>query len=168
MRHQLAERDIEFEIRHFIEEIGLFFEQAGLPRMAGRILGKLLIANPSQQSLSDLAESLVASKGSVSTMTRLLIQAGLIERVSLPGERRDYFRLKPNAWFQMTKQRMGFVTALHDLAVKGIGLVDDDVPNGADRLIELKELSEFWESELPGLVDRWEDFRRKRNEASDG
>ena len=63
---------------------------------------------------------------------------------------------------------MGFVTALRDLAVKGIGLVDDNVPNSADRLIELKELSEFWEGELPGLDERWEDFRRKRSEATDG
>ncbi len=70
--------------------------------------------------------------------------------------------------FQMTKHRMGFVTALRDLAVKGIGLVDDNVPNSADRLIELKELSEFWEGELPALDERGEDFRRKRSEATDG
>jgi hypothetical protein len=27
---------------HFIKDIGLFFEQLGMPRMAGRILGALL------------------------------------------------------------------------------------------------------------------------------
>ena len=31
---------------HFIEEVSLIFEQIGIPRMAGRVLGCLLISNP--------------------------------------------------------------------------------------------------------------------------
>lgn len=34
---------LQIEEKHFMEDIGLFFEQMGLPRMAGRILGVLLI-----------------------------------------------------------------------------------------------------------------------------
>ena len=70
-----------YEKRHFIEDISLYFEQMGLPRMAGRVLGVLLIAEPPQQSLNDLCEMLQASKSSVSTTTRLLIEMGLIDRV---------------------------------------------------------------------------------------
>ncbi|HEX7974611.1 MAG TPA: MarR family transcriptional regulator, partial [Anaerolineales bacterium] len=78
--------------QHFVEEVALVFEEIGIARMAGRILGWLLISNPPHQSADELAEALQASKGSISTMTRLLIQADLIERIGLPGERRDYFR----------------------------------------------------------------------------
>ena len=44
--------------QHFVEEVGLLFEHAGLPRMAGRILGWLLICDPPHQSPGELAEVL--------------------------------------------------------------------------------------------------------------
>ena len=82
---------------HFIEDIGLYFEQMGLPRMAGRILGALLISDPPSQSITDLGERLHASKSSISIMARLLMERGLIERVASPMPRRDYYRFKPGA-----------------------------------------------------------------------
>ena len=51
-----------------------YFEQIGYPRMAGPILGWLLICDPPVQSTGELADVLGASKESLSTMTRLLIQ----------------------------------------------------------------------------------------------
>ncbi len=33
--------------------------------------------------------------------TRLLIQLGLIERIGLPGDRRDYFHIRPNIWIEV-------------------------------------------------------------------
>ena len=35
-----------YEEKHFVEDISLYFEQMGLPRMAGRVLGVLLICDP--------------------------------------------------------------------------------------------------------------------------
>lgn len=145
-----------FEQIHFVEEVGLMFELAGLPRMSGRILGWLLISNPPQQSHSDIAEVLQASKGSISTMTRLLIQIGLIERVSLPGERRDYFQIKPNAWGQMTKQRIAQIAAFRQLAEKGLDLLKDSSPRLRHRLQEMRDIHAFLERELPLLDERWE------------
>lgn len=63
-----------YEEMHFVEDISLYFEQMGLPRMAGRVLGVLLICDPPAQSLTDLCERLQASKSSVSTTTRLLTE----------------------------------------------------------------------------------------------
>ena len=77
--------------KQFVEEVGILFEQTGMPRMAGRILGWLSVSDSPHQTTSDLAEALMASKGSISTMTRFLIRIGLIERISPLGQRRDYF-----------------------------------------------------------------------------
>jgi DNA-binding transcriptional regulator GbsR (MarR family) len=151
-----------FEQVHFVEEVGLMFELAGLPRMSGRIFGWLLISNPPQQSHSEIAEVLQASKGSISTMTRLLIQIGLIERVSLPGERRDYFQIKPNAWSQMTKQRMAQITAFRQLAEKGLDLLKDTSPRLQQRLQEMRDIHAFLERELPLLDERWEAEQKQR------
>jgi DNA-binding transcriptional regulator GbsR (MarR family) len=83
--------------RNFIEEVGIVFEQTGLPRMAGRLFGWLLIADPPYQSPAELADVLQASKGSISTTVRLLTQSGFIERYVIPGSRHDFFRLPQDA-----------------------------------------------------------------------
>lgn len=129
--------------------------------MAGRIFGWLLIANPPQQTMSDLVEILQASKGSISTMTRLLIQISLIERVSLPGQRRDYFQIKPQAWSQLTKQRMTQITAFRQLAERGLELLQGDPPGVRQRLQEMHDIHAFWERELPLLDQRWEQEQAK-------
>ncbi|MBF2002871.1 MAG: MarR family transcriptional regulator [Synechococcales cyanobacterium C42_A2020_086] len=150
-----------FEQTHFVEEVGLMFELVGLPRMSGRIFGWLLLSNPPYQSHSELAEVLQASKGSISTMTRLLIQIGLIERVSLPGERRDYFQIKPNAWSQLTKQRMAQIATFRQLAERGLDLLKDASPRQRQRLQEMRDIHAFWERELPLLDERWEQEQKQ-------
>src|SRR5690349_14179002 len=77
----------------FIERLGLLAEESGMPRMAGRVLGWLLICEEPRQSFGEIVEALGASKGSISAMTRILQQLGLIERVTQGGDRRDFFQL---------------------------------------------------------------------------
>ncbi len=148
------------EEKHFVEDCGLFFEQWGLPRMAGRILGSLLISEPPYQSPSDLAQVLQASKGSISMMTRLLIQEGLVERVALPGERRDFYQLRPGAWTQLMADRLGVISAIHQLAERGFALLEGRDPALRERLDELHDLYSFVEQELPALFERWEAERK--------
>lgn len=75
-----------------IERMALLFERDGLPRIAGRVLGYLLLS-PEPCSLDELAEALQVSKSSVSTDARLLGRMGAVERVTIPGDRRDYYRV---------------------------------------------------------------------------
>jgi DNA-binding transcriptional regulator GbsR (MarR family) len=140
----------------FIEEVGLSFESVSLPRMAGRVFGWLLISKPPHQSPAELADILQASKGSISTMTRLLVQLSLIERISLPGQRRDYFRIKPNSWAELSKQRLAQITAFRKLADQGLKLLEQDDPLLRQRLEEMRDVHAFWEQELPLMTQRWE------------
>ncbi|MBF2028497.1 MAG: MarR family transcriptional regulator [Oscillatoriales cyanobacterium C42_A2020_001] len=149
----------ETEQKQFVEEVGLLFETIGFPRMAGRVFGWLLISNPPHQSPGELANILQASKGSISTMTRLLEQIGLIERVSLPGHRRDYFRIKLNAWSEMSKRRLDQITAFRKLAERGLDLMKGEAPHLNERLQEMHDIHAFFEAELPRMIDRWQEYR---------
>jgi DNA-binding transcriptional regulator GbsR (MarR family) len=140
----------------FIEEVGLSFEVMGLPRMAGRIFGWLLLSDPPHQSPGELAKVLQASKGSISTMTRLLVQIGLIERISLPGQRRDYFRIKLNAWSEVSKQRLAQISTFRQLAEQGLQILETDDPVLRQRLEEMRDIHAFLEREFPLMTDRWE------------
>lgn len=162
----LQPTDHQLQQKHFVEDVGLLFEGVGLPRMAGRIFGWLLLSDPPHQSPAELVTQLEASKASISTMTRLLLQIGLIERVRLPGHRRDYFRIKPNAWSELTDQRVAQTIAFRQLAERGLELLDGAAPSLRQRLEEMRDLHAFFEQELPLLMQRWEHYRAHRNAPS--
>ncbi len=120
--------------KHFIEDIGLFFEQMGMPRMAGRILGVLLISDPPAQSITGLCEKLQASKSAISIMARLLVENGLIERVASPIPRRDYYRFKPGGWLIYMRQWLGLMAGLHQITERGLVLLHEKPPRTASSL----------------------------------
>jgi DNA-binding transcriptional regulator GbsR (MarR family) len=145
-----------YEAKHFIEDISLYFEQMGLPRMAGRVLGMLLISDPPAQSINDLCESLQASKSSISTTTRLLIEMGLIERVASPVPRRIYFQFKPGGWVTFIRQRLRLWASLHQIAEQGLELLRDQDLALRERLQEAHDMFSLIEQELPRLLERVE------------
>ena len=156
------EKDRKDKEQRFVEEVGLVFEQTGLPRMAGRVFGCLLISDPPHQSTDQLAEVLMASKGSISTMTRLLIQIGLIERLSLPGVRHDYFRLRTDACHHMIRRGLeDEIKMFRQLAERGMELVKDKDSMTRQWMKEMRDLYAFFEREYPALLGRWENKHKK-------
>jgi len=153
MTHSLEEM-------HFVEDIGLFFEQMGMPRMTGRILGALLISDPPAQSINELSEKLKASKSSISIMARLLVEYGLIERVASPVPRRDFYRFKPGGWIIYMRQWLGLMAELHKITERGMALMTSKPPELQQRLQEAHDLFSFVEQEFPGLL---EDLVKQRN-----
>ena len=83
----------------FIERLALCGEEDGMPRIAGRLIGFLMV-HEGACSLDDLAEALQASKGSVSTNARMLEERGILIRTSSPGDRRDFYEIAPGPWEQ--------------------------------------------------------------------
>jgi len=152
-----------FEAMHFVEDVGLLLERQGIPRMAGRIIGWLLICDPPHQSASQLAQVLGASKASISTMTRLLIEMGLIEQVGVPGQRRDHFHIKPGAWDEVMRETLEEIILGRQLADRGLELLDGKSAELKQRLREAREVYAFFEEEYPALLERWERQRKKLN-----
>jgi DNA-binding transcriptional regulator GbsR (MarR family) len=143
--------------KQFVEEVGIVFDNTGLPRMAGRIFGWLLISDPPYQSPAEIAEALMTSRGSISTMTRFLIQMGVIERIGKPGDRNDYFRVKQEQWKEFLGH--GFIDEMkmfRQMAEHGLALMAGrDHPNR--KLLEtMHAVHSFLEREFPALVERWE------------
>jgi DNA-binding transcriptional regulator GbsR (MarR family) len=148
-----------YEEKHFIEDISLYFEQMGMPRMAGRVLGVLLISDPLEQSIDDLCEVLQASKSSISTTTRLLTEMGLIERVAAPVPRRVYFQFKPGGWVVFMRMRLRLMASLHQIAERGLELLQAKDPTLLERLQEAHDMFSLIEEELPALLEHVESKR---------
>jgi DNA-binding transcriptional regulator GbsR (MarR family) len=143
------------DLAFYVEEWGLLFEQSGLPRMAGRVLGWLLVCEPAEQNAAQILEALAASKGSISTTLALLERFGLVEPVSRPGERRTYFRIAPGAFTRMMEDKLRSVTTWKDLSQRGIDLLRK---SGRERTLRLQGVHDFYaffEREFPALIRRW-------------
>lgn len=140
----------------FVEEMGNFFEGAALPRMAGRILGWLLVCDPPHPTFAELREALRASKGSISTMTRLLVGLGVVERITLPGDRRSRYRVHGDAWTRLLRERTQTVSETRRMAERGLQLLAGESPERRERLRRMHELYAWWEREAFALLDRWE------------
>ncbi|HEX7003752.1 MAG TPA: MarR family transcriptional regulator [Trueperaceae bacterium] len=139
----------------FIEEMGQLLASFGIPHMAGRILAALLVATPAEQSAEQLAETLQASRGSISTMTRLLEAPGIIERVRKPGDRRTYYRNTPDGWHRAMEREAASMSTLRALAEKGLALMEGESAAARRGIEESVEFFRFWEREMDAVLDRW-------------
>jgi DNA-binding transcriptional regulator GbsR (MarR family) len=122
--------------------------------MAGRILGWLLICDPPRQSSADLGAALGASKGSISTATRLLESYGLARRVAVPGARGDFFEMTPDA-FNRAHDQIGKTRIFRRLMELGLAILGDQDSPRAERLRETRDLYAFLEREIPALMERF-------------
>ena len=148
-------------MRQFIEDVGILYGEMGFPRMAGRIFGWLLVCEPPHQSAEQLANIVEASKGSISSMTRLLIQMGMVEKIGIPGKRDTYYRMRSGSWTELMKNHLANLTAMRKLAEGGLDLMADRAPESRQRLQELRDFHAFLEREIPAMLDRYEQGRRK-------
>jgi DNA-binding MarR family transcriptional regulator len=110
--------------RAFVDRLCAQAEADGLPRIAARLFGTLLLS-PAPRSLDDLAAELGVSKASVSTDCRRLLERGIVERVTHPGDRRDFYQLAPDFFAQIIRQSSRRWAAMHEL-VTGL---EQDAPD---------------------------------------
>lgn len=139
----------------YIEESGILFEQLGMTRMAGRIFGYLIVSDKTEASFDDIKNALNASKGSISGTTKQLINTGFVEPVSLPGDRKTYFRLNKMEVGSILKARIQFFNKFSDLLTKGRNLKsrDDEIS------VWLNEVSTFYTwvgGQINRIIHKWE------------
>ena len=158
----MEERRRAREARLLAEEFGLLHEELGGTRMSGRVSAWLLLCDPPVQSLTQIAEALGVSKAAVSVATRSLLQAGLVERVSEPGRRGDSYRALAGQMDAVL--HLDRIEALDKLVHLCLDLAVDKDP-AASNVVLLRELAEFLdflETEIPGLLQRWQATRAVR------
>ena len=132
------------------------FGDWGMPPMAGRVLGWLLLCDPPHQTAAQVGDKLGASKGSISTMLRHLLGAGIIERVAVPGQRSRCFRLREGCWSEHMQNRMAMMRELRALAERGLDLMQGADARLLQRLQDFRDLHAFLERELPSMLERYQ------------
>lgn len=83
--------------QQFISSWGAFGTHWGINRTMAQIHALLLIS-PDPLTQDDIMEQLNISRGNTNMNIRELINWGLVDRVLLPGERKEYFTAEKNIW----------------------------------------------------------------------
>ena len=127
----------------FIEMMGRHFEEEGTARIAGRLFG-LLILTEEPVSLDDAAERLQVSKGSVSSNARLLEEWGVAERVTRPGDRRDFYRVAPDMGRRLLERQIERVELMNrrlDAAKARMEPLPGAVRDRIDRTVRFNQMA---------------------------
>jgi DNA-binding Lrp family transcriptional regulator len=142
------------ELHEHVETFSLIFERFGFQRMGGRIFALMLLRDDPFVTQAQLAEELKASQGSISTMIRLLEQLGFVERVSLPGHRRDRFRLSEDPLVEMTVRRLKGAEQIIEI-IESARSSNHVGPNADARLARAISFYEFFLEEMTRALAEW-------------
>jgi hypothetical protein len=143
----------------FVEAVGQFLGSSGMTPMSGRMWAWLLICDPPEQSATDLAQELKASRGSISGTARLLATAGLIRRTTRRGDRREYFSAPPGSFTALIETSGSGYARFSQLTEQGLALMSASPPASRVRLLEVHDAFAFLAREFPTLLER---FRQQR------
>ncbi len=145
----------------FLERFGRYWEAQGGSRIAGKIVGWMMVCDPPHQSMADIAAVLGVSHGSVSTQTRQLATLGYLERTTFPGDRTSYFVLNHDGWPGIMESAWTVpVSELNQLAKAAQEITAE---SGPDRSSDLVLMTEFLLAEWPAFVARMRTFIRQHS-----
>lgn len=137
----------------FIETIGLSAETDGLPRIAGRILG-LFVLQGGPISFADLAKMLQVSRASISNNAKLLMTLGVIERISIAGDRQDYYQLADKPYIKLMQGHLERSKNLKSKVSKAIVDLSDESDAMLERLSEMEKFYEYAVWYLESVIDK--------------
>jgi DNA-binding transcriptional regulator GbsR (MarR family) len=135
----------------FLEQTGAMADIVGLPPSVIRVFAWLVVCEPSEQSVEDMRGALRLSAGAISAATTILGRMGVCERITMPGERRLYYRMRPGGWERLMRLRLDATAQMRAIADKAIVAA----PSPQARLTEMRDLYAWFEQGLTGLVDQF-------------
>ena len=150
-----AMMDLTPQQQDFVDDFAAMWERFGANTAQGRILALLYIADEPVLSATDIAEALGLSRGSVSQHTRQLVRFRIIQRVSKPGERRDYFRVAANPFGEAARSERAQIGTFIDLFQRGLNLHNTSPPHRKRALINSIAFLEDYDAALGAFLDSW-------------
>ncbi len=139
----------------------LMQSQRGLPLVGGRIFAYLLVCEPPEQTAAQIAAGVDTSLGTVSSMTRLLLSARLIERVRRRGERSAVYLIAPDAMSSITRATLEATRIAREMTDRGLEMMADRSPLARARLQDMRDVYLIFEQSIPPLLESWEQRRRE-------
>jgi len=144
----------------FADHAGRFYARRyGMAPMVGRLIGYLTVCDPREQSISELADALLASRSAIANAVNYLENLRLIRRSRAAGERMDRVCIDPSSPNAMGVSDVSEYREQGELAREGLRLLADAPPERRAILLEWAAFSDFLVERLPVLEQEWKAHR---------
>jgi predicted transcriptional regulator len=143
----------------YVERFATVLVAAGFPAMPARVFVAFLISESDRLTAADLAKMLQISPAAVSGAVRYLTGVGLVHKERVPGSRRDHYRMPADVWTEVMRLQSQVLVRWASLLKEGADLVGTGTPAGG-RLTEHTAFFDFLNTEIPGMLNRWDESRR--------
>lgn len=144
----------------------LYARRYGMAPMVGRLVGYLMICDPREQSIGELAEALLASRSAIAGAVTTLEQLGLIRRTRAAGERMDRIAVD-----RTSRRAFGFDTAEYEelaaLAQEGLTVLAGASPERRAVLLEVAAFADWLVARMPEWEKDWTDHREALRKAGE-
>jgi hypothetical protein len=131
--------DPEDPVLEWVERVSMYLARDGVPPIAGRVLGWLMVCDPPEQSAGQISDAIGASRASLTSNLRLLTTMGFLGARTRPGNRTTYYRMADDAWSIVVRRQIETMASFLDLSRDGITLAgpgNDDRVRQAHRTFE--------------------------------
>lgn len=136
----------------------LYARRYGMAPMVGRLLGYLMICDPLEQTIAELAEALLASRSAIAGAVNTLENLGLLRRSRAAGERMDRVGID-----RASRRAFGFDVSEYQeqaaLAREGLALLADAPPGRRAVLLEVAAFADWLTARLPEWEKDWQAHR---------
>ena len=144
----------------FADHCGRFYARRyAMAPMVGRLIGYLMVCDPREQSISELADALLASRSAIAGAVNHLETLKLIQRSRAAGERMDRVCIDPSSPNAMGGFDISEYQEQGELAREGLRLLADAPPERRAILLEWAAFADFLVERLPVLGQEWRERR---------
>ena len=141
------------ELQRFIQHMGSYFENSGVPRIGGMILGLLILAHE-PLSAEQIGSILKISRGSITTNFRILATVGLAERFTSHADRTTYYIFPDTAWEQLMALTIRRVEVFRGIVDEGLhALTPQDAAHA--RLVMAQQYSDIQIKGIQKAIEEW-------------
>ncbi|MFB9968355.1 GbsR/MarR family transcriptional regulator [Sinosporangium siamense] len=145
----------------FVDRMGLIMERLGGTRTMGRLTAWLMICDPPDRSLTELAAELGVSKTAVSTLARQLGMSGMVERV--PTSTREHrYRMADGGWAQVMRVQLAVLEQSLDTLDFGLSILGHDRSGQRSRVEDTRDYFAFILHDSDKMFERWKEYRESR------
>jgi DNA-binding transcriptional regulator GbsR (MarR family) len=140
-------------------------QRYGYPPVTGRVIGYLSVCEPIQQSINDIAETLLTSRSAINNALKMLEAQKLIIRTRPAGTRADLVSIndisQTNAGFDPSEYR-----EMAALAREGLELLKNAPSERRQALEATASLGDFLAKRLPQLYEEWSEYQKQTPESN--
>ena len=147
-------------IQQLINSYSDAYQNLGYSSLMGKIVA-LLLSEPEPLSLDEISESLTMSKGPDLQICRKLKDHRLIEKVWVPGERKDYYKAADDIFGQAFSNYANSMKRNLSIAEKckaeldALSLNDEQTEHLSSRMHEMAEFYQAMAEHNKAFIEEW-------------